>query len=322
MSFRDTVSKLGQSETVTETYEPKYLFVGIFLHGGYGAPAKPYMANKHSSISVKTYHSVPKLMTFMNCSPGGSLLGENGGTDNVTLTNYFRRSGDFNILDVSDFFPRNVAKYKINTKDKLLSQNFLGYMNSALDELEMRPRNRTERFKMANPTDTDVCRNSFICDGKVGISHSYQNKSFSTDDRPIHANSGHNWGIFIYNNNCGVEPGTDIHNIDKVQRDVIESEDGYIVGMKYTLDDIITGLTEEYDLTDEDYLFIFDYSCNNYSTKTINQSNDLRLTRRLGRSLTSDLGFGQKYTKKRRGKSTKKRRAKNKKDKKEKTIKN
>ena len=86
--------------------------------------------------------------------------------------------------------------------------------------------------------------------------------------------------------------------------DVIENEDGYIVGMKYTLDDIVTGLTEEYDLTDEDYLFIFDYSCNNYSTKTINQSNDLRLTRRLGRSLTSDLGFGRKSTKKRRAKST------------------
>jgi hypothetical protein len=313
MSFRDTVSKLGQTEPVTETYEPKYLFVGIFSHGGYGGPAKPYMANKHSSISVKTYHSVPKLMTFMNCSPGSSLLGENGGTDNVVLTEYFRRSGDFNILDVSDFFPRNVAKYKINTKDKLLSQNFLGYMNSALDELEMRPRNRTERFKTANPTDTDVCRNSFICDGKVGISHSFQNKSFSTDDRPIHANSGHNWGIFIYNNNCGVEPGTDIHNIDKIQRDVIENDDGYIIGIKYTLDDIVTGLTEEFNLTDKDYLFMFDYSCNNYSSKTINQSNDLRLTRRLGRSLTSDLGFGRK--------STKKRRAKNKKQKKHKKTK-
>ena len=320
MSFRDTVSKLGQTGTITETYEPKYLFVGIFSHGGYGGPSKPYMANRHSSVSLKTYHSVPKLMTFMNCSPSSSLLGERGGTDNVKLTDYFTRSGDFNILDVSEFYPRNVAKYKINTKDKLLSQNFLGYMNSALDELEMRPRNRTEHFKTENPTDTDVCRNSFICDGKVGISHSYQNKSFSTDDRPIHANSGHNWGIFIYNNNCGVEPGTDIHNIDKVQRDVIENDDGYIAGVTYTLDDIVTGLTEEYDLTDEDYLFIFDYSCNNYSTKTINQSNDLRLNRRLGRSLTSDLGFGRKSTIK---KSSAKRRAKNKKQKKhKKTIKN
>jgi len=148
-----------------------------------------------------------------------------------------------------------------------------------------------------------VCRNSFICDNKVGISHNFPNKTFSTSDRPTHTNVGHNWGIFIYNNNCGIEPGTMIDNIDKIQRDVIENEEGLIIGIKFTLDDIITGLTEEYGLTKDDYLFLFDYSCSTFGNKSINLNNDSRTIRRLGRNVSSVLGLGRK---KKGKKSTKK----------------
>jgi hypothetical protein len=235
---------------------------------------------------MKTHHSVPKLMTFMNCSPGGSLIGETGGRDNVILADYFKSSADFDIMDVQG--------PKAKTQDQLIAINFLGYMNSGLDELRMRPRDRTERFKIKNPSDIDVCRNSFICDGKVGISHRFPNKSFSTNDPSIHTTPGENWGIFVYNNNCNIEPGTDISTIKEIQHFRLKNKEGAVVGLEFDLEDIISGLTKKYELTDDDYLFLFDYSCNNFSTKNINPGDDPRTIRRLGRSVTSDLGFGKK----------------------------
>ena len=73
-------------------------------------------------------------------------------------------------------------------------------------------------------------------------------------------------------------------------------------------------MTEAFQLTDEDYLFLFDYSCSNFGKSSINQQSSLRTLRSLGRSVTSDLGFGLKSTFKKsrtkRGKSSAKRRAK------------
>ena len=270
--------------------QKKYIFLGFFTHAGYGQAAQPYKANLHASVNIKTYHSVPKLMTYLSCSPGSSLIGAAGGSDNVILADYFRRSSEYDILDITDYEPR----HKIQTTDQMLSHNYLGYINAALDELEIRPRNRTERFKIANPSDVDMCRNSFICDNKIGISHSFPNKTYTTTDRPTHTNVGHNWGIFIYNNNCGIEPGTSIENIETIDKDVIENEDGYVSGVIFTLENIIKGLTQEFGLTEDDYLFLFDYSCNNLSSKNINPGDDPRVIRRLGRSISKDFGFGKR----------------------------
>ena len=261
-------------------------------HGGYGVSTKPYRANKYASVSIETHHSVPKLMTFINCSPGGSLIGETGGMDNVVLADYFKRSADFDIVDVNNF---HMPKAK--THDQLVSYSFLDYANSALNELDMRPRDRTERFKIKNSSDIDVCRNSFICDGKVGISHRFPNKSFSTNDPSIETTPGENWGVFIYNNNCDIEPGTDISTIKEIQHFTLKDKEGKVVGFDFDLADIISGLTKKYGLTEDDYLFLFDYSCNNFSTTSINQQNDPRLIRRLGRSVTSDFGLGKKKKK-------------------------
>lgn len=274
--------------------QQKYLFLGFFTHGGYGRAAEPYKANPHAAVSIKTYHSVPKLMTYLSCSPGTSLIGASGGSDNVILADYFSRSSDFDIMDISDYEPR----HKIQTTDQMLSHNYLGYINAALDELEIRPRNRTERFKNANPTDVDVCRNSFICDNKVGVSHSFPNKTFTTTDRPAQTNVGHNWGIFIYNNNCGIEPGTSIENIETIDKEVIENEDGYVSGVIFTLENIINGLTEEFGLTEDDYLFLFDYSCNNLSSKNINPGDNPRVIRQIGRRISTDFGFGKRKKRK------------------------
>ena len=269
--------------------EPKYIFLSFLSHGGFGRATNPYRANKHASVSLKTLHSVPKLMTFMNCSPGTSLIGEDGGMDNVILANYFKGSSNFDIMDVSEFYHP-----KAKTDEQLLSYNFLNYMNSALDELDMRPRNRTEKFRIENPKDIDVCRNSFICNDKVGISHRFPNKSFSTDHPSTYTIPGEDWGVFIYNNNCGIEPGTDISTINEIKRDEIKDKDDNIIGLDFSLEDIISGLTNKYGLTEDDYLFLFDYSCNNFGPNSINLKNDTRLIRRLGRSVTSDFGLGKK----------------------------
>ena len=269
--------------------EPKYIVLSFLSHGGFGRATNPYRANKHASVSLKTLHSVPKLMTFMNCSPGTSLIGEDGGMDNVILANYFKGSSNFDIMDVSEFYHP-----KAKTDEQLLSYNFLNYMNSALDELDMRPRNRTEKFRIENPKDIDVCRNSFICNDKVGISHRFPNKSFSTDHPSTYTIPGEDWGVFIYNNNCGIEPGTDISTINEIKRDEIKDKDDNVIGLDFSLEDIISGLTNKYGLTEDDYLFLFDYSCNKFGPNSINLKKDPRLIRRLGRSVTSDFGLGLK----------------------------
>ena len=290
MSFKSKLAEISkQSSLKTKKREPRYIFLGFFTHGGFGTSTDPYKANKHASVSLKTRHSVPKLMTYMNCSPGTSLIGEDSGMDNVVLANYFKGSSDFDMMDISEFYHP-----KAKTDEQVLSYNFLNYINSALDELQMKPRDRTEKYRIKNPTDIDVCRNSFICNGKVGISHRFPNKSFSTNDPPTHTIPGEDWGIIIYNNNCGINPGTDIYSINDIERDDIKDIDGNITGYDYDLADIISGLSDKCELTKDDYLFLFDYSCNTFSNKSINLEKDPRLIRRLGRSVTSDFGLGKR----------------------------
>ena len=277
-----------KSPSITKR-EPKYILLSCLSHGGYGRATQPYKANKHASVNLKTRHSVPKLMTYMNCSPGTSLIGENGGTDNIKLADFFKSNSNYDMMDISEYYHP-----KAKTDEQLLSYNFLEYMNFALDKLQMRPRNRTEKFRIENPKDKDVCRNSFICNDKVGISHSFPNKSFSTDTPPTYTTQGKNWGVFIYNNNCGIKPGTDIESIEEINRNDIEDDDGNVIGLDFHLADIISGLTKKYELTEDDYLFLFDYSCNNFGSNSINPSNDPRTIRRLGRSVASDFGLGKK----------------------------
>ena len=71
-----------------------------------------------------------------------------------------------------------------------------------------------------------------------------------------------------------------------------------MLGVEFHLADIISVLTKKYELTENDYLFLFDYSCNNFSTKNINPGDDPRTIRRLGRSVTSDFGLGKRKTRK------------------------
>jgi hypothetical protein len=142
MSFKSKIAEIGKSHTIrSPKREPKYIFLGFFVHGGYSKASEPFISSRHASVSIKTLHSVPKLMTFMNCSPGTSLIGEDGGMDNVVLVNYFKGSSAFDMMDISEFYHP-----KAKTDEQLLSYNFLSYMNSALDELDMRPRNRTEKY--------------------------------------------------------------------------------------------------------------------------------------------------------------------------------
>ena len=292
MSFKSKLAEISKQPSLeTKKREPRYIFLSFLSHGGFGRASNPYKANKHASVSMETFHSVPKLMTYMNCSPGTSLIGQDGGMDNVVLANYFKGSSGFDMMDISEFYHP-----KAKTDEQLLSYNFLSYMNSALDELDMRPRNRTEQFKIKNPKDIDVCRNSFICNDKVGISHRFPNKSFSTDHPSTYTIPGEDWGVFIYNNNCGIKPGTDISTINEIERVQIKDKDkdGQVAGLDFSLEDIILGLTNKYGLTEDDYLFLFDYSCNNFGTKSINLENDERTIRRLGRSVTSDFGLGKR----------------------------
>ena len=299
MSFKSKLAEISkQSSLKTKKREPRYIFLGFFTHGGFGTSTDPYKANKHASVSLKTRHSVPKLMTYMNCSPGTSLIGEDGGTDNIKLTDFFKSKSNYDMMDISEYYHP-----KAKTDEQLLSYNFLEYMNFALDNLQMRPRKRTEKFRIENPKDKDVCRNSFICNDKVGISHSFPNKSFSTDNPPTYTIPGKNWGVFIYNNNCGIKPGTDIASIEEINRDDLEDKDGNVIGLDFHLANIISGLTKKYGLTEDDYLFLFDYSCNTFGSKSINPGDDPRTVRRLGRSTASDFGLGKKKTRRNKNNS-------------------
>jgi hypothetical protein len=307
MSFRESVEKiLGQKTQTNEApkRQPKYIFIGFFLHGGFGSAAEPHKANAHASTSITSFRSLPKLMTIMNCAPGNVLLGEDGGADNVTLTEYFQTNSDIDMT--------NIEEQQAKTHDQIISDNFLKHVNSGLNQLKLDPRDRIEKFKKKNPKDVDVCRNSLICSDKVGISHTFANKSFSTDNQLAPEDS---WGIFIYNNNVRIRPGRNIERM--IPHSILSNKHGVDVGLEFHLSDIISTLTERYELTEEDYLFLFDYSCSGFE-KPINPTKDERLIRRLGNDVASKFGFGKKKrTKKRSKQRTKKQ---NKKQKKQRTM--
>jgi hypothetical protein len=292
-----TMSKtISKNDSITEEKKktPKYLFLAFFSHGIYNESSRPFKS-QHSSVNIRTLRSVPKLMTYISCSPGCSLIGENDGEDNILLTNFFKRHSENNFMNLieSDTIEKNKGK-KHKTTDTILSQKFLDYIHTALSELTEMPRHRTNRYKIKNPHDIDVCRNSFIGDNKIGNSYNFANKIFTTDNKPRLTNLGENWGVFIYNNNCGIESGTDINEIKEIKKNIIIGENGQQIGFSYELKNIISGLVELCKLTSDDYLFLYDYSCNNFSDKIMNQPNDSRTIRRLGRSITSDFGFGRK----------------------------
>ena len=291
MSFRESLEKLGKAP---KKRQPKYIFIGILVHGGFGSAAEPQQANAHASTSIRAFRSVPKLMTIMNCAPGNAMIGTEDGADNIALTRYFNANSHIDMTKIEE---------QTAPPDKILSDNFLKYVNSGLKRLELDPRVRIEKFKKENPKDVDVCRNSLICSNRVGISHTFANKSFSTDNPFAPQES---WGIFIYNNNVGIRPGRNIERM--IPHSILSNKDGVDVGLEFHLADIISTLTERYELTEEDYLFLFDYSCSNFE-KTINPTKDERLLRRLGNAVRADFGFG-KRSKKRRSKKRRNKRSK------------
>jgi hypothetical protein len=228
-------------------------------------------------------------MTIMNCAPGNVLIGRADGADNTELTTYFNANSNIDITKIEE--------HTENTDDQIISNNFLTYVQSGLKQLKLDPRDSIESFRKKNPEDIDVCRNSFMCSNRVGISHTFANKSFSTNNQ---IGSRRSWGIFIYNNNVGIQSGTNIQHMIPG------------VGIKFHLSDIISTLTERYKLTKEDYLFLFDYSCSKFE-RSINSTEDERLLRRLGNAVSKDFGFGKKkrhskkrHSKKRDSKQTKK----------------
>lgn len=144
-------------------------------------------------------------------------------------------------------------------------------------------------------------RNSFICTNKVGIGHTFPNKSFSTVDPSADAANMDSWGIFIFNNNCGIEPGTRIEELlPEMKREII-TEDDEEIGVRFHLYDIISAFENKYRLTSEDYLFLFDYTCSIFSGR-----HNSRTVRSWGRQISKDLGFGIKRNKKVNKKGSKK----------------
>ena len=319
MSFRNKVANLGKTsiipvlklEPIPEIIvkpEPKYIFFGVFAHGEYGTGAVQPVIDRHSSVTLTSVRSIPTLMTYLSCSPGNSLIGEHRGMDNILLTDFFETNGDVDLVKLPDDMPKINDNGK--TQDKLISFNLLDYINAALDQLDEHPRNRNERYRMQNPIDPDIPRNNFICNGRIGISHTFPNKTFYTNDQPSSPNANfniaENWGIFVYNNNCGIEPGTNIFDINEINKEPIDNN-GEITGFEFTLKDILSGLTRKYNLIKTDYVFLMDYSCNNFN-KSI-QGDDRRTMTRLGLSITRDFGFG-KRKKHMRTKKTKKNKTK------------
>jgi hypothetical protein len=278
--------------------QPKYIFIGAFAHGAYGLASQPYKVNEHASISIRPFVSTPKLMTFINCAPGNVLIGEDDGNDNTKLTNYFRTNSEINITDTAN------QTAKKQDQDKKIAENFLNYVKSGLATLILNPRDNIEKYKKENPKDVDVCRNSLICNNKVGISHTFANKTFSTEKPPMGI-SPEDWGVFIYNNNCGIPYGTNIESIYGMRPYNVTNKDGEVIGINFDLNRIISYLTYRYELTDKDYLFLFDYTCNIFA-KTVDSTKNERKTRDLGNNVLKLLGFGKKRTNKRSKKRTRK----------------
>jgi hypothetical protein len=287
------MSSINNDSAAPPQREPKYIFIGFFIHGAYGSASRPYKVNEHASISIEQFDSTPKLMTIINCAPGNVLIGEDDGSDNTKLTNYFRTNSEINITDTAN------QTAKKQDQDKKIAENFLNHVKSGLATLRLNPRVNIEKYSIKHPTDIDVCRNSYICNNKVGISHTFLNKSFSTEKPPIGI-SPEDWGIFIYNNNCGIPFGTNIESIYGMRPYNLTNKDGEVIGIKFDLNRIISYLTYRYELTDKDYLFLFDYTCNIFS-KTVDSTKDERTIRRLGNLVGETLGFrgGKKRSKKR-----------------------
>ena len=274
--------------------ERKYICIGFFIHGGYGKSAQPYRVHPHASKSLKTFNSTPKLMTFTNSSPGNIVLSAADGSENTKLTNYFITNSTINLM----------ADTNQNTKDQdqIIAENFLNYARNGLATLETNPRDDVEHYRKTNKVEERyVCRNSYICNNKVGIGHTFPNKTFSTSDPPTDPANMDSWGIFIFNNNCGIEPGTRIEEeLPDMSPEIITDEDGEEIGVRYSLNDIIFRLEMKYGLSREDYLFLFDYTCSIF-TREIIPSRNKRLERSLGREVFDIFNFGNKTGKKRKG---------------------
>jgi len=277
--------------------QPKYIMIGFFTHGGYGRKtAMPCKVDPNASRSLRTFTSTPTLMTFTNSSPGNVVLGNADGSDNTKLTNYFNTNSNINLLTDTEQTEKD--------QQQIIAKNFLNYARNGLATLSSNPRDDLEKFRKTEKIEEKyVCRNSFICNNKVGISHTFPNKTFSTSDPSADAANMDSWGIFIFNNNCGIKPGTRIEELfPDMAYNTITNEDGEDIGLQFCLDDIISNLRRNYDLTDEDYLFLFDYTCSVFTDET-----DPRIKRSWGRQVAKDFGFGGKRSKKGFKKRSKKR---------------
>ena len=275
-------------------YEPKYIFIGFFIHGAYATMGiteklEPY----HGAKSLKAYKSTPKLMTFTNSTPGNILWGNADGSDNTKIKKYFETNSHVNFLTDA------------NDQEEIIAENFLNYSKDALATLPTNPRDDLEKDRYAlsktgaRKIDKKyVPRNSFILNNEVGIGYSFPNKSFTTDNPSSDAANMDAWGIFIFNNNCGIKPGTRIEELFPEMLDrIITNKDGDEIGIKIYLQDIESKLTNRYGLSDEDYLFLFDFTCS-----IMNEETNPRLIRVLSRQVPKIFGFHKETGKKRKGK--------------------
>jgi hypothetical protein len=261
--------------------EPKYIFIGFFVHGEYNESARPHKVHPHAAETFQVLESTPTLMTFMNCTPGNVLIGEAGGGDNTRLTNYFKTNSGINLMTVPEDQDQD--------QDQVIAENFLTYAKDGLATLQTNPRDKIEKYKTKNKTDIDVCRNSYICNNQVGISHTFINKTYTTQ-YPELGIPPEDWGIFIYNNNCGIEPGTNIESILGMPKHYVKNKNDDGHGYDFYLSGIVSTLQNRYKLTDKDYLFLFDYTCSKF-TRTVIDPDDKRGTRGHGNNVAKALGF-------------------------------
>jgi hypothetical protein len=278
--------------------EQKYMLAVFCAHGAYNKSALPYRVHPHASKSLQTFKSTPKLMTFTNSSPGNVVLANADGSDNTKLTDYFKKHDNINLM----------ANTNQNTKnqDQIIAENFLNYSKSALATLTTNPRDDLEIYRKNKKIKPEyACRNSYICNNQVGIGHTFLNKIFSTNDPPTDLENMDSWGIFIFNNNCGIDPGTRIEDLlTEMPREDITDDDGEDIGVQFRLDHIIKHLTNKYELTNKDYLFLFDFTCSIFC-QDINPTKNKRLERSFGREAFDVLGFKETSKKQETGKKRK-----------------
>lgn len=276
--------------------ERKYILIGFFIHGGYGSGFTEKVDPHHAAKSLRTFRSTPKLMTFTNSSPGNIVLGDADGSDNTKLKNFFKINSNTNLMANTN---QNENK---KDQDQIIAKNFLNYAKNGLATLPTNPRNDLEIYRKTKTAEKKyVSRNSFILNNKVGIGHTFPNKSFTTDDPSADAANMDSWGIFIFNNNCGIEPGTRIEELfPDMAYNTITNEDGDDIGIQYYLKDIEYNLTIKYGLSPEDYLFLFDFTCS-----VIKEETNPRTIRSFSRQIAKDFGFGKKRNNKRTKKNKK-----------------